>query len=122
MRLPAVPERLGARLLRRPRPVGELDVTGSRTRRGGISKTGGSHLRRALVEAASAYSRPCRGASAPEDPRVPALVRARAAECSRRLRRRREHLVGRGLAANKVKVAVARELCEWIWWIAVMPE
>lgn len=95
--------------------------TGSRTRRGGISKTGSSHLRRALVEAASAYSRPCRGASAPEDPRVPALVRARAAECSRRLRRRREHLVGRGLAANKVKVAVARELCEWIWWIAVMP-
>ncbi|HJG30693.1 MAG TPA: IS110 family transposase [Collinsella ihuae] len=95
--------------------------TGSRTRRGGISKTGSSHLRRALVEAASAYSRPCRGASAPEDPSVPALVRARAAECSRRLRRRREHLVGRGLAANKVKVAVARELCEWIWWIAVMP-
>jgi transposase len=94
--------------------------SGQRVSRGAIAKTGNSHLRRVLVEAASCYSRPFKAVRA-EDPAVPASVRAKAEKCSRRLRDRRRALVERGLARNKVKVAVARELCEWIYWIAVTP-
>ena len=94
--------------------------TGNRVSRGAIAKTGNSHLRRVIVEAASCYARPFRPARS-EDPRVPAPVRAKAEKCSARLRRRRQALAGRGVAKNKVKVAVARELCEWVYWIAVMP-
>lgn len=88
--------------------------------RGGIAKTGNSHLRRIVIEAASCYSRPFRVARR-EDPDVPETVRAKAEKCSRRLRRRRLHLAARGKSPNKAKVAVARELAEWIYWIAVMP-
>lgn len=96
------------------------DSSGKRTSRGAIAKTGNSHLRRILVEAASCYARPFKAARG-EDARVPDLVRAKAAKCSARLRKRRGDLAGRGLPANKVKVAVARELAEWVYWIAVMP-
>ena len=94
--------------------------SGDRESRGGSAKTGNSHLRRILVEASSCYSRPFRAAKS-EDARVPELVRAKAQKCSARLRERRRALVGRGVSANKAKVAVARELAEWIYWIAVMP-
>jgi len=94
--------------------------TGSKVSRGAIAKTGNSHLRRVIVEAASCYARPFKLVRS-EDPRVPELVRAKAEKCSARLRRRRQALVGRGVAKNKAKIAVARELCEWIYWIAVMP-
>lgn len=90
-----------------------------RTYRGAIAKTGNSHLRRIIVEAASCYARPFK-LTRSEDVRVPELVRAKAEKCSERLRKRRQALVKRGVAKNKVKVAVARELCEWIYWIAVM--
>jgi transposase len=94
--------------------------SGKRVSRGAVAKTGNSHLRRIVVEAASCYSRPFRPARS-EDPRVPELVRAKAEKCSARLRDRRRALVGRGLNRCKARVAVARELCEWIYWIAVMP-
>ena len=94
--------------------------SGKRVSRGAIAKTGNSHLRRVIVEAASCYARPFKLARS-EDPRVPELVRAKAEKCSARLRKRRQALVGRGVAKNKAKIAVARELCEWIYWIAVMP-
>lgn len=94
--------------------------SGKRVSRGAIAKTGNPHLRRIVVEAASCYSRPFKPARS-EDARVPELVRAKAEKCSARLRERRRALVGRGVARNKAKVAVARELCEWIYWIAVMP-
>jgi hypothetical protein len=48
-------------------------------------------------------------------------VRAKAEKGSRRLLARRRHLRARGKSPNKAKVAVARELAEWIYWIAVMP-
>ena len=94
--------------------------SGKKVARGAIAKTGNSHLRRIIVEASSCYSRPFKLARS-EDERVPEPVRAKAEKCSARLRRRRQALVGRGMAKNKVKVAVARELCEWVYWIAVMP-
>jgi transposase len=94
--------------------------SGNRESRGRSAKTGNSHLRRILIEAASAYSRQFKAVKS-EDARVPELVRAKAQKCSVRLRKRRQALVKRGVNKNKAKVAVARELAEWIYWIAVMP-
>lgn len=56
-----------------------------------------------------------------EDPAVPEAVRAKAEKCAARLRKRRAALKKRNVSANKAKVAVARELAEWIYHIAVMP-
>lgn len=94
--------------------------SGNKESRGRSAKTGNSHLRRILVEAASAYSRRFKAVKS-EDARVPGLVRAKAHKCAVRLRRRRRALVERGVAKNKAKIAIARELAEWIYWIAVMP-
>lgn len=94
--------------------------TGARVSRGRISKLGNSNLRRLLIEAASRYSSPLNPAS-PRDPSVPDAVAAHAEKCARRLAKRREDLRARGMSANKAKVAVARELAEWIYHIATMP-
>ena len=48
-------------------------------------------------------------------------MRAKADRCAVRLRKRRAALKERNVSANKAKVAVARELAEWIYYIAVMP-
>ena len=52
---------------------------------------------------------------------MPEAVRAKAEKCAARLRKRRAALKKRNVKANKAKVAVARELAEWIYYIAVMP-
>ena len=89
-----------------------------RTRAGGVShgaiaKQGNSHLRRILVEAAGCYSRPS-GVMRSENAAAPEAVRAKAEKCANRPGKRREALRRRGVAANKAKVAVARELAEWM--------
>ena len=94
--------------------------SGKKVSRGAIAKQGNSHLRRILVEAASCYSRPLKAVRS-EDPAVPEAVRAKAEKCAARLRKRRAALKKRNVSANKAKVAVARELAEWIYHIAVMP-
>ena len=94
--------------------------TGDKASRGKIAKQGNSHLRRLLVEAASCYSKPMRDVG-PEDASVPEPIRAKAEKCRLRLRKRSAALRRRGVKANKAKVAVARELCEWVYHIAVMP-
>lgn len=94
--------------------------TGKKNAHGKTTKTGNSHLRRILMETASMYSRPVKLAKS-EDPRVPELVRAKALACAHRLRKRRIALIDRGMNRNKAKAAIARELAEWIYWIAVMP-
>jgi transposase len=93
--------------------------TGKRRSRGGITKRGNSELRRLLVEASSAYS----ASSAParvDGSGVGEEVTEKARRCCARLRRRRLALRERGVAANKAKVAVARELAEWIYYMMVM--
>lgn len=93
--------------------------TGASRRRGPITRRGNSELRRLLVEAASAYG----ASSAParvDASGVPEAVAERARRCCARLRRRRAHLAARGLAPNKAKVAVARELAEWVYHLMVM--
>jgi transposase len=93
--------------------------TGERHSRGSITKCGNSHLRRILIEAASAYSRATTLSKAMDNTLDP-LVRAHAQKCSKRLLKRRRALEKRGKQANKAKVAIARELAEWIYHIAVM--
>ena len=96
------------------------DSTGDKTKTGKIDKQGNSHLRRIIIEAASCYSRSIKEAKQ-EDETVPEPVRAKAEKCKYRLKKRSAALRKRGMKANKAKVAVARELCEWIYHIAVMP-
>lgn len=93
--------------------------TGGKTSRGKIAKQGNSHLRRIIIEAASCYSRPIKDVKC-EDTSVPEPVRAKAEKCKYRLRKRSLALRKRGVTANKAKTAVARELCEWVYHIAVM--
>lgn len=93
--------------------------TGDKNSKGKIAKTGNSHLRRILIEAASCYSRPMKDAKR-EDLDIPEQIRAKAEKRKCRLKKRRLALKKRGLQANKVKVAIARELSEWIYHIAVM--
>jgi transposase len=93
--------------------------TGDKTSRGSITKCGNSHLRRILIEAAQGYSRSAQVTKS-ADETVDPLVRAHAFKGSRRLKKRREALRARNKQANKAKVAVARELAEWIYHIAVM--
>jgi transposase len=94
--------------------------TGDKNSKGKIAKTGNSHLRRILMEAASCYSRPIKDVKR-EDLTVPEPIRAKAEKCKLRLKKRRAALMKRGLMANKAKVAIARELSEWVYHIAVMP-
>jgi hypothetical protein len=51
---------------------------------------------------------------------VSEAVAEKARSCCARLRRRRLALRARGVEANKAKVAVARELAEWVYYIMVM--
>lgn len=91
--------------------------SGGKERRGGITKTGNTHVRRLLVEAAWHYR---------HTPRVGKKLQARrrgqpgwavnlAEKCQMRLCRRHRRLRERGKAVNKANVAVARELAGFIW-------
>ena len=91
--------------------------SGERRRQGGITKTGNGHARWMLIECASHYSH------APMvSPQLSARqagqsreVRAIAWRAQNRLNHRFKRLAARGLHRNKVVVAVARELCGFIW-------
>ncbi len=98
------------------------DSTGDRRRQGAITKTGNSHARRLLVEAAWHQRRPLRASVALERRRQgqPAAVRARADASGRRLHARWEALEGRGKRRTIVAVAVARELAGHCWALATM--
>jgi len=98
------------------------DSTGERRRLGAITKTGNSHARRLLVEAAWHQRRPLRASVALERRRQgqPAAVRARADASGRRLHARWEALEGRGKRRTIVAVAVARELAGHCWAVATM--
>ena len=98
------------------------DSTGDRRRQGAITKTGNSHARRLLVEAAWHQRRPLRASVALERRRQgqPAAVRARADASGRRLHARWEALEGRGKRRTVVAVAVARELAGHCWALATM--
>jgi transposase len=104
--------------------VASEDSTGTRIRRGGITKTGNAHLRRVVIEAAWAYRyRPAVGAtlrkrqaSASEE------VKAIAWKAQHRLHARYRHLIARGKCKQETVTAVGRELLGFIWAIGVHVE
>ena len=86
--------------------------SGKKTSRGPVTKCGNSNLRRLLIEAVHTYDKPYRGIERDE------ALPAKAVKCRKRLYKRKRALEERGLEKNKVSAALARELCEWIWWVA----
>jgi transposase len=97
--------------------------SGEQRRQGPITKTGNSHARRLLIEAAWQQRRPLRPSVALSGRRTgqPAVVCAEAEAIARRLHRRWWHLERRGKRRTIVAVAVARELAGHCWKLATMP-
>lgn len=97
--------------------------SGESERRGGVTKAGNGHLRRALVEAAWRYlaasPRP-KGLSRGQEPDP--CARRHAAKGVRRLVERRASMLDRGVNKNKANVATARELACWAWAVGRMAE
>ena len=93
------------------------DSTGDRHRRGRITKTGNTLVRRVLIEASWHYQhRPGVGAGlAARRKGQPARVIAIADKAQQRLCRRFRQLTAKDKPAGKVVVAVARELAGFIW-------
>ncbi len=91
--------------------------SGEAQHRGGITKAGNLHARRLLIEAAWHYRHPPAIGKALRQRRQgqPARLLAVADRAQQRLHRRFSRLSARGKMANKVVVAVARELVGFIW-------
>lgn len=91
-------------------------TSGQRRRLGAITKTGNSHVRRLLIEAAWSYR---------HHPRVGTLARRRKGQSPRiiaiadhamhRLYRRYTGMTMRGMPSQKATVAIARELVGFLW-------
>ncbi|HEY7835843.1 MAG TPA: IS110 family transposase [Solirubrobacteraceae bacterium] len=98
------------------------DSSGARRRQGAITKTGNSHARRLLVEAAWHQRRPLRHSNVVERRRIgqPARVRAQAEQSAQRLYQRWHALETRGKKRTVIAVAVARELAGHCWALATM--
>lgn len=94
--------------------------SGATRRQGAITKTGNSHARRVLVEAAWNYRFPARVSRVLQvrQEGQPKVVRDIAWRAQLRLTRRYRHLCARKLALNKICVAIARELSAFVWDIA----
>jgi transposase len=98
------------------------DSTGEKRRLGAITKTGNTHARRLLVEAAWHQRRPLRPSITLERRRQgqPAAVKSQADRSARRLHARWHALENRGKRRTIVAVAVARELAGHCWALATM--
>jgi transposase len=94
--------------------------SGETVRRGGITKTGNTHARRALVEGAWAYRMKARIGRHKVDriEALPQAVRDIGWKAQVRLCARYRRLSARGKTANVVNVAIAREMVGFIWSIA----
>lgn len=94
--------------------------SGGKRRQGAITKTGNSHLRRVLVEAAWHYRhRPGQGrALVKRRAGQPTAAVALAKRAETRLYRKYIKLISRGKSSQLAAVAVARELAGFIWALA----
>jgi transposase len=94
--------------------------SGGSRRQGRITRTGNSHVRRILIEAAWHYRRLPRMSKAirQRNDLVSAPVRAIAWKAQQRLHKRLRRLLEHGKPAGKAAVAVARELAGFVWAIA----
>ena len=100
------------------------DSSGERRRRGNITKTGNGHLRRVVVEAASAYRhRPAVGAKLRKrQEKVSEEIKEIAWKAQERLHERYRKLLAKGKNKGVVVTAVGRELLGFIWAIGVQAE
>jgi transposase len=100
--------------------------SGNRLRRGSITRTGNSHLRRVIVEAAWAYQRrPWIGGyllRRQRDLNLSEEVKEIAWKAQHRLHQRYSKLTAQGKNKNQTVTAVGRELLGFIWDIAVRTE
>ena len=95
------------------------NTSSEKRRQGGITKTGNSHARWLLIEAAQHY-RLSPKVSKELSLREPGLsedLKACAWKAQTRLHQRRMQLLARGKQRHKVTVAVARELTGFLWQI-----
>jgi len=92
-------------------------TSGERRRLGAITKTGNSHARRVLIEAAWNYRFPPRITPALQkrQEKQAAHIRTIAWRAQLRLNHRYRRLKARGLQHNKICVAIARELAGFVW-------
>jgi transposase len=92
-------------------------TSGEKCRLGAITKTGNSHARRLLVEAAWSYRFPPRITPAMQKrhENQPACIRTIAWRAQLRLTHRYRRPKARGLLHNKICVAIARELTGFLW-------
>jgi len=86
--------------------------SGKRERRGGITKTGNSHVRRLLIEAAWTYRHAARKTAILQRraERTPPEVQEIAWSAQKRLCQRFRNLMARGKLKNQVCTAIARKL------------
>lgn len=98
--------------------------TGASRRQGAITKTGNTHLRRVLIEAAWSYRhRPGKGHELRTRQRgLPTHLTEMAWKAQHRLHRRYAALQAKGKPHTKVITAVGRELLGFVWAIAVRIE
>jgi transposase len=98
--------------------------SGERTSRGSITKTGNGHARKLLIEAAWNYrfkARVGKEISARQEG-LSEAVRTMAWKGQLRLTARYAALQRRGVQANKVCVAVARELAGFVWAVGLQAQ
>jgi transposase len=93
--------------------------SGESKQRGRITRTGNSHVRRVLVEAAWAYRfRPSMNTAIRErNADVPPTIRDIAWKAQERLHRRYARMSARGMRNQKTVTAIARELTGFVWAI-----
>jgi transposase len=94
--------------------------TGERRRQGGITKTGNTHARRALIEGAWASRYPATISRHLQLrlEKVPKPIQDMSWKAQVRLCKRSRQLSARGKNPNQVVVAIARELSAFMWAIA----
>lgn len=98
--------------------------TGKSRSQGGITRTGNTHARRLLVEAAWHHAKPYWPSSPTMKARwnlVPPAVSERGHAGNRRLHRRWQVYKSNGKRNVISNTAIARELAGWCWSLAVMP-
>jgi transposase len=98
--------------------------SGSSRAQGPITKTGNTHVRRLLVEAAWHHRSRYRVGAVMRSrwDQAPAAARARGDEGNRRLHARWVSFLARRKRSTVANVAIARELAGWCWSLAVMDD
>ena len=96
------------------------ESSGEHRRQGSITKCGNSHVRWMLVEISGSYRYPPKVSKAlsARQEGLSGAVKELSWRAQKRLHKRYARLTLRQLNQNKIKVAVARELCAFIWELA----